>query len=178
MDHLGESGPVLVLDGSTGQAALNFGGPASTDSVSCATVGNCAVGGSYTDATGNNGQAQTFVLNETNGAFRKAIQVPGSGTLNAGQVGSRALVSCATAGNCVVGLIYTTAVSGVQQAFVASETDGTWGTAIEIPGLVTLNAGSNASIDSVSCGAAGNCAVVGTYRDGAGHTQAFVVSQA
>src|SRR6266851_4973254 len=117
----GREWPVLVLDGSTGQAALNFGGPASTDSVSCATVGNCAVGGSYTDATGNNGQAQTFVLNETNGAFRKAIQVPG---------------------------------------------------------LVTLNAGSNASIDSVSCGAAGNCAVVGTYRDGAGHTQAFVVSQA
>jgi hypothetical protein len=62
--------------------------------------------------------------------------------------------------------------------FVASETNGAWGDAIEIPGLSVLNAGRNAAVTSVSCGAAGNCAVVGTYTDGSGRTQAFVVSQA
>jgi len=45
-------------------------------------------------------------------------------------------------------------------------------------GLADLNADGNASITSVSCGAAGNCAAAGTYTDGSGHTQAFVASQA
>jgi len=40
-----------------------------------------------------------------------------------------------------------------------------------------LNAGGNASTDSVSCVSAGNCAAVGDYTDGSGHTQAFVVNQ-
>jgi hypothetical protein len=61
---------------------------------------------------------------------------------------------------------------------VASETNGTWGTAIKIPGLGTLNAGGNATVTSVACGAPGNCAAVGTYTDCVGHTQAFVASQA
>jgi hypothetical protein len=61
---------------------------------------------------------------------------------------------------------------------MAADPDGTWGAAIEIPGLAALNAGRNASITSVSCGATGNCAAVGTYTDGSGHTQAFVASQA
>src|SRR5712692_7278956 len=157
-----------------GSGALNFGGFANADSVSCASVGNCAVGGSYTDG---GGQAQAFVASERNGIWGKAIEVPGSGTLPAGQLGNVTLVSCASAGNCTAGLTYT-ADFDRQQAFVASETNGTWGNAIEIPGLATLNAGGNAAVTSVSCGAAGNCAVVGSYTDGSGHTQAFVVSQA
>jgi len=157
-----------------GSGALNFGGLAYADSVSCASAGNCAVGGSYTDG---GGRAQAFVASERNGIWGKAIEVPGSGTLPAGQLGNVTLVSCASAGNCTAGLTYT-ADFDRQQAFVASETNGTWGNAIEIPGLATLNAGGNAAVTSVSCGAAGNCAVVGSYTDGSGHTQAFVVSQA
>jgi len=157
-----------------GSGTLNFGGDANTDSVSCATAGNCTAAGSYTDG---GGQAQAFVARETNGTWKQAIQVPGSGTLPAGRFGSDALVSCATAGNCAVGLTYTDDL-GTQQAFVVSQTNGTWGNAIEIPGLSALNAGGNASVTSVSCGSAGNCAAVGFYKDGSGHTQAFVVSQA
>jgi hypothetical protein len=55
---------------------------------------------------------------------------------------------------------------------------GTWGTAIEVPGLGSLNQGGLAQLASVSCGAAGTCAAVGSYTDGSGHTQAFVASQA
>jgi hypothetical protein len=157
-----------------GSGALNWGGLAYADSVSCASAGNCAVGGSYTDGAG---QAQAFVASETNGTFRKAIEVLGSGTLNAGRFGSGALVSCASAGNCAAGLTYTDDV-GVQQAFVVSQTNGTWGNAIEIPGLASLNVGGNAVVNSVSCGSAGNCAAGGSYRDRAGHTHPFVVSQA
>jgi hypothetical protein len=157
-----------------GSGTLNFGGLANTDSVSCASAGTCVAGGDYTDG---GGQAQTFVTSETNGTWKNAIEVPGSGTLPAGRFGSQALVSCATAGNCAVGLTYTGDFNR-QQAFVASATNGTWGKATEIPGLGALNAGGNAAVTSVSCGAPGNCAAVGTYTDGSGHTQAFVVSQA
>jgi len=87
-------------------------------------------------------------------------------------------VSCATAGNCAAGVTYTENVTGNQQAFVVTEANGTWGTAIEIPGLATLNTGGDAAVTSVSCRSAGNCAAGGTFRDSAGHTQAFVVNQA
>src|SRR6266571_1991230 len=103
--------------------------------------------------------------------FRKAIEVPGSGTLNAGRFGNVTMVSCDTAGNCAAGLTYTDDI-GRQQAFVVSQTNGTWGNAMEIPGLGTLNAGGNASANSVSCGSAGDCAAGGFYRDSAGHPQA------
>ena len=54
---------------------------------------------------------------------------------------------------------------------------GTWRTAIEVPGLGSLNKSGNAELISVSCGSAGNCAAGGFYRDGSGHQQAFVVSE-
>ena len=157
-----------------GSGSLNLGGLANADSVSCTSAGNCAAGGDYTDGAG---QAQTFVASETAGTWRTAIEVPGSRTLPAGRFGSDALVSCATAGNCAAGLTYTDAI-GTQQAFVVSQVNGTWRNAIEIPGLRTLNAGGDASITSVSCSSMGTCAAGGSYTDGAGHTQAFVVSQA
>jgi hypothetical protein len=156
-----------------GSGALNSGGLAYAESVSCTVAGYCAVGGSYTDG---GGQEQAFVASETNGTWRNAIEIPGSGALPAGRFGSNTLVSCATAGNCAAGLTYT-AETSPRQAFVASETNGTWGNAIVIPGLSTLNTGENAAITSVSCGSAGNCAAVGTYTDGSGHSQAFVVNQ-
>jgi hypothetical protein len=55
---------------------------------------------------------------------------------------------------------------------------GIWRTAIEVPGLGSLNKGGDAQLASVSCGSAGNCAAGGSYKDGSGHLQAFVVSQA
>ena len=54
---------------------------------------------------------------------------------------------------------------------------GTWGTAQEVPGTGGLNAGGFAAVTSVSCATAGNCSAGGTYADGAGHGQAFVVTQ-
>jgi hypothetical protein len=45
-----------------GTAALNAGGIAAVDSVSCASAGNCSAGGGYLDANGNQ---QAFVVSET-----------------------------------------------------------------------------------------------------------------
>src|SRR5262249_13048757 len=40
-----------------------------------------------------------------------------------------------------------------------------------------LNQGGFAVINSLSCGAAGNCSAGGSYATGPGHRQAFVVSE-
>jgi hypothetical protein len=45
-----------------GTAALNTGGNAEINSVSCASAGNCTAGGSYTDGSGHR---QVFVASRT-----------------------------------------------------------------------------------------------------------------
>ncbi len=163
-----------------GTAALNVGAPgeyadAGVDSISCATAGNCAVGGAYTDA---NGHTQAFVADEANGVWGDAIEVPGTATLNHGGA-TVASVSCAMPGNCAAGGTYTTDPPYVQHVFVVDETNGSWGTAIQVPGTATRNRGF-AEVHSVSCASAGNCAAGGYYgdkRDDAYHEQAFVVDE-
>src|SRR3954451_6502952 len=49
-----------------------------------------------------------------------------------------------------------------------------WGSAAQVPGIATLNAGGYAWIDSVSCASAGNCSAGGSYTDASGNAQAFV----
>ncbi len=141
--------------------------------VSCASAGNCAAGGDYKDGSGH---LQAFVVSETNGSWRKAIEVPGVGALNAGGDAQVSSVSCVSAGNCAAGGFYANSPGHVQ-AFVISERNGTWGTAREVPGSGALNAGGDAGVNSVSCASAGNCAAGGFYVDGSGNQQGFVVNE-
>jgi hypothetical protein len=155
-----------------GTSALNKGGAAVT-SVSCASAGNCVAGGEYEDGSGHQ---QAFVASERNGAWRAAIEVPGTSALNSGGWASVNSVSCSSAGNCLAGGYYRDR-SGHPQAFVASQRNGTWHPAIQLPGTGALNKGGNASVNSVSCTSAGDCAAGGAYADRSGHVQAFVASQ-
>jgi hypothetical protein len=153
-----------------GLAALNTGGDAQLTSLSCGSDGNCAAGGSY---SGNGGQ-RAFVVSEQNGAWGKAMQVPGAAALSGATGGSYvSSVSCASAGNCTAGGTYST--KGYGQAFVVSEQNGIWGAAIEVPGLAAMDAGAPVGVGSVSCPSAGNCAVAGSY--GVAPPLAFVVSE-
>jgi hypothetical protein len=155
-----------------GTASLNVDGNAAVYALSCAAVGNCSAGGSYADGSGSD---QAFVADEVNGSWGNAIEVPGSGTLNAGGNAAVQSLSCASAGNCSAGGFYIDR-SG-RQAFVADEVNGSWGNAVEVPGSGTLNAGGNAVLQSLSCGSAGNCSAAGFYADGSGHDQAFVADE-
>ncbi len=110
-------------------------------------------------------------------SWRNAIEVPGSGALNAGGDASVDSTSCASAASCGAGGAARDG-SGLYQAFVASEKNGRWGKAIEVPGLGALNAGGSASANSVSCGSARNCGAGGYYEDGSGREQAFVLWRA
>jgi hypothetical protein len=153
-----------------GLAALNAGTDAGVGSVSCASAGNCAAGGDYTDGQGH---GQGFVAVERNGVWGQAIGVPGLAALNKGGgnagVGS---VSCGSAGNCAAGGSYRDG-AGHGLGFVADERNGVWGQAIEVPGLAALNTGGGAEVTSVSCGSAGDCAAAGDYA-GQGGGQGFV----
>jgi hypothetical protein len=156
-----------------GTARLNKGGNAETTAVSCATAGNCTAGGAYEDASVDR---WAFVVSETGGKWGTAIRVPGTTALNKGGNAEITSVSCVTAGNCTVGGDYADA-SYLPQALVVSQTGGTWGTAIEVPGTAALNKGGSAEVLSVSCRSAGNCSAGGDYLDGSFHVQAFAVNE-
>ena len=148
-------------------AALNTGGFAYVQSVSCASAGNCTAGGSYNSS----GFFQAFVVTETNGAWGQAKEV--AAALNTRNDAGLKSVSCASAGNCTAGGFYTDS-SGFSQAFVVTEAHGAWGKAQEVAGA--LNTGGWAHVDSVSCTSAGNCAAGGFYSVGSGF-HGFVVTE-
>ena len=108
-------------------------------------------------------------------AWGQAIEVPGLGALNAGGHALVSSVSCASAGSCTAGGGYTDH-HGRFQAFVASQRNGRWGTAIEVPGTAALNAGGEAQVNSVSCNQPGPCTAGGSYKHSHGPTQGFVVN--
>ena len=59
-----------------GLGALNKGGYAEVNSVSCASAGNCAAGGDYADRRGH---GQGFVAVERNGAGARRSRCPAWG---------------------------------------------------------------------------------------------------
>ena len=113
-----------------------------------------------------------FVAVERDGAWGKAIEVPGLGALDTGGYAVVKSVSCPSAGNCAAAGAYNDSPDSTQ-GFVVSETNGVWGTAIEVPGLAALNTLGGAPVASVSCGSAGSCAAGGSYWDRHG-AQGFV----
>src|SRR5262245_56682212 len=164
----------------SGLGALNKGGNAQVTSVSCASPGYCAAGGYYGNYSSNPygfTSGQGFVVNERNGRWRRAVEVPGLGALNKGGKAEVTSVSCASRGSCAAVGFYKDG-GGDQQGFVAVERYGVWGQAVEVPGLGALNAGGKSWVSSVSCASPGYCAAGGNYAtDAAGHGQAFVVSE-
>jgi hypothetical protein len=165
-----------------GLGALNAGGSAAVNVVSCWRAGDCAAGGFYADAARHQ---QAFVVTEHDGVWGLAEEVPGTAALNGDTSASSAQVSalsCAPSGYCAAAGDYDS--GGVQQVFVVSETQGQWGTAREIPGVGKLNVGGYAWVDAVSCPSAGNCGAGGAYQTPVPQgtpigqdSQAFVVSE-
>ncbi len=151
-----------------GVAALSAGGLSQVTSVSCASPGNCAVGGLYT--YGRKGvREHAFLVKETNGKWGKAIAVFGGAAESVS-------ASCAAAGNCIAGGYF--AKGGHTQAYVVAERKGKWGSGIRVPGLSALGGARPSSVYALSCAStAGNCAATGYYMDPAGKFQAFVAGE-
>ncbi|HEY1916553.1 MAG TPA: hypothetical protein VGH27_13345 [Streptosporangiaceae bacterium] len=152
-----------------GTATLNTGGDARLDSVSCSSAGNCGASGSYTSSSGSEG----FVVAQTNGTCGTAQSVP--------QVNGIGALSCTSAGNCSAGASYEGAIgeSDAYQAFVVTETDGTWGTPKELPGIAALASGGDSFVAALSCSTAGDRSVGGDYTTNgiSGGMQAYVANE-
>ena len=158
-----------------GLAALNTGGSAGISSMSCAAVGQCSATGFYDDRAGNR---QAFVVAERKGTWRRAQQVPGLAALNKGG-DAYISVSCSAAGDWGAAGIYTDG-AGRSQPFVVDEVHGHWHRARQVPGTAALNKGhgaGSADLAALSCAPAGSCSAGGSYTDGAGHRQVFIVSK-
>jgi hypothetical protein len=146
---------------------------AGVHSISCSSAGNCAAGGFYTSVYP---VEQAFVVSERNGHWGDAIEVPGTLAPASDPAANAAVnaISCPSAGNCTAAGTYFDNGTGTEQAFVVSEREWVWGTAIEVPGIDLLDGTLNSGASSVSCSSAGNCAA-GGLADGGGVP--FVVSE-
>jgi hypothetical protein len=114
-----------------GTAKLNVDGNAALNSVSCTAPGTCSAGGSYLDGAGT---LQAFVVNQWNGRWGAAMEVPGTAKLNSGGDAAVASVSCTAPGTCGAGGTYTSGTPGLggTHVFVVGERNGRWGTAIAL----------------------------------------------
>jgi hypothetical protein len=159
-----------------GTAALNPAAfaDATLNVISCAAPGDCSAGGSYIDA---GHEAQLFVVSEKNGTWGKAKAVPGLAALNTGGDSQLTALSCVSPGNCAASGDYAGDHPSTHSAFVVDQVNGSWGKAQAIPGMTALNTGGEAFATSVSCGAVGICAAVGSYTLKNGVQRAFVASE-
>jgi len=144
--------------------------------LSCSTLGNCAVVGSYQDSAG---EGQGFVANEVNKSWGRAAEV--ALPTNAGSAAQNALVRsvvCSSAKNCsAVGTYFDAKTPANSLGFDLSEVNGTWKVAQEISFSSTPNANPFLTIGQIACTSTGNCTGVGSFIDANGVSQGLLVNQ-
>ena len=145
-----------------GTRALNTGGEAAVEAVSCTSPDSCAAGGYYATKA-NEGMVHGFVDVKVNGTWRVAQNIPGLGALSKANSEITG-IACGGPGNCVA----TGWAGGA--AFAVSYSKGRWHNA------VVIRKSENGK-PSIACPSAGNCVVGGAFADGSRGVQAFVVRE-
>lgn len=156
-----------------GTAALNVTGQAQVDAVSCPAAGSCAAAGFISDASGHN---EAFITAERKGSWGKASRIAGLAKLDVGGQDYVDALSCAQPGYCSAVGSYIDGAAHVQ-SFAAGESKRAWGPARQLPGLGKVNTGGQSALDATSCPVRGTCAAGGSYKDGAGHFQALLMTE-
>ncbi len=158
-----------------------FGPAVSLRGVACTSPGNCVGVGGYEDTNGQ-GDFLAIYVTESAGVWGSAqplLLPPGHNTTASGQRAYLTSVSCPSAGNCVAVGSYTDAGAN-NQAMLATETAGTWGTAraLALPASAEAMQGLHgATLYSVSCTSIGNCVAVGSYVDTSNARQPMLVEE-
>ena len=135
-----------------------------------------AAGAGLVLGTAGVASAQVRTADAGTGTWHKAVEVAGSAALNTGGDAGIGAVSCAASGDCLAAGTFSTPGQH-DHPFLVSQVRGKWGRAQRVLGMGGLDRGNQASISSVSCSGVGNCTIGGSYRDGSGHTHAWVASQ-
>jgi hypothetical protein len=165
------SAPLLSIEqgGRWGKVRPLSGAAQALFTVSCPpAIGRCAAGGGTANGA--------FVIDEHGGTWARYQAV-------AGARWPVTAMSCPAAGTCLAAGGADPQGGGASAStlpFIASESGGRWTTAGPVPGLSKLikdDSGIYSYIDSVSCGAAGYCTLIGGDRDRAGHARVFVASE-
>lgn len=152
-----------------GTSALNVKGSAQVDAVHCPVARDCAAAGDYLSKSG---AAEFFVVYETAGTWRSAIEVPGLARLGIGADLTGAViagVSC-TPTTCEVGGTMTTNRGGGTVGFLVGEVDGRWGVPHPVPGTDSV-------VTALSCPAAGDCAAGGAVGSPSVSVNGIVLDQ-
>jgi hypothetical protein len=102
--------------------------------------------------------------------------VPGLAALNDFGDARVLSISCAASGDCAAGG-YSLDSASHYDAFVVSETNGSWGEAIRVAATATLTSGQPGDPLSISCAAVGDCGAGGYVTVGYGRRHPFVVSE-
>jgi hypothetical protein len=136
--------------------------------ISCASAGNCAAVGYYTDAAGNQ---QGLLETDSDGVWQSAQELDLANLQPAGNPQAAVSdVSCPAVGGCTAVGSYEDS-AGIDQAFAVQEVGGQWQpvVALALPGDASSAAvGVNAVqydlfLNGVSCASTGNCTAVGSY---------------
>jgi hypothetical protein len=146
---------------------------AAVDALSCSGPGSCTAAGDYSTSAGY----EPWVASESGGQWGSAVELTlPQGAATSGQDARAVSIACTSPGNCVTGGQYLD-TGALQQGFVATETNGTWGAATQVSLPANVGAGVGAGVTSVSCPSAGSCLAAGDYLDGAVDA-GFVAGQA
>lgn len=145
--------------------AITLAQQTAPSAVSCFSPGNCAAVIPGTTA---------YLLSEVHGKWGSPKPIPALAKTKS-PAGTPSDLVCRAAGCVTVGS-YTDA-AGQPQAFILSETHGTWGKVLWVPGLASLDRGHNAAVSQLWCPSAGNCAATGSFTDAAKVGHPFVVSE-
>lgn len=145
--------------------AISGGAEASdVNAVSCVPASRgdyCAVAGSVSPVSNGTVQPrQPVVWDEANGSWGLPQVIQGLSDFGLSR-GDIQVMSCPSPGNCgAVGVAQD--ASGQSQLFLVDERSGSWGRAQPVPEMSMLRADGSAD-GSISCAAAGNCTLAGTY---------------
>jgi hypothetical protein len=163
----GTASPILGL------SSLNVGGATYDFGLSCAAVGDCALGGTYTGSGGVHHE-QGLVADEATGVWGSAQPIAGLSPSSTEQLSFLWSISCGAPGECAAGGYYE-GTGGHDHGWIVNETNGHWGSANDVPGLGALNVGGYAEVRAVACATDSSCALIGDYSGPGGG--AFVADE-
>ena len=155
------------------------------NAIDCPAVGACSTAGTYLTTSEYNPEGSqielAFTMDEVSGTWGAPTEIANLATLNnAQQVVTVNALSCASAGNCVVGGSFSqnkTVSLYYTEPFLAIESKGAWGSAVEVPGAQDLNVNGTATVTSISCPSAGECVAAGDYGNAKKYYESFVSSE-
>ncbi len=145
------------------------------DALSCTSNTTCVGLGTYVNSSTNIGQALIFT--ETNGQWATPVEAPGFAAFNLSAVAIINMLDCPTAATCVAAGALAQQSPVELEPFFIDETNGVWGDPVEVPGVSDLSDQNIGLVDSMSCGAPGDCSAGGNYLDKSDESQAFLVNE-